>query len=99
MTAVMNGRAPRKRKLKTRSGAQLEFTELGFGAAPLGNLYRPMTEKEARTMLELRMGFRHPLFRHRAALWPRTVRDAAKWLPARETARILFDLHQSRAGA
>jgi D-threo-aldose 1-dehydrogenase len=30
----------------------LNFTELGFGGAPLGNLYRPMTEKEARVMLE-----------------------------------------------
>ena len=51
MTA-MNGRAARKRKLTTRSGAELDFTELGFGAAPLGNLYRPMTEREARVMLE-----------------------------------------------
>jgi D-threo-aldose 1-dehydrogenase len=31
---------------------ELQFTELGFGGAPLGNLYRPMTEKEARVMLE-----------------------------------------------
>jgi len=52
MTSGMNGRAPRKRRLTTRLGAQLEFTELGFGAAPLGNLYRPMTEKEARVMLD-----------------------------------------------
>ena len=51
MTA-MNGRAARKRRLTARSGAELEFTELGFGAAPLGNLYRPMTEREARVMLE-----------------------------------------------
>ena len=28
------------------------FTELGFGGAPLGNLYRPMTEKEARLTLD-----------------------------------------------
>ena len=51
MTA-MNGRAARKRKLTTRRGAELDFTELGFGAAPLGNLYRPMTEREARLCLK-----------------------------------------------
>ena len=27
-------------------------TELGFGGVPLGNLYRPMTEREARAMLD-----------------------------------------------
>ncbi|HZZ62415.1 MAG TPA: aldo/keto reductase [Roseiarcus sp.] len=36
----------------TRRGAELCFTELGFGGGPLGNLYRPMTEKEARLTLE-----------------------------------------------
>jgi D-threo-aldose 1-dehydrogenase len=45
-------RAGRKRHLAARSGATLQFTELGFGAAPLGNLYRPMTEKEARATLD-----------------------------------------------
>jgi D-threo-aldose 1-dehydrogenase len=52
MAATMNGRSARTRKIVTRRGAQLRFTELGFGGAPLGNLYRPMTEKEARVMLE-----------------------------------------------
>lgn len=38
--------------MKTRSflapsGAHLSFTELGFGTAPLGNLYRALTEEEA----------------------------------------------------
>ena len=50
--ATTNGRGARARKLVTRRGAELSFTELGFGGAPLGNLYRPMTEKEARVMLE-----------------------------------------------
>lgn len=50
--ATTNGRSARARKLVTRRGAELSFTELGFGGAPLGNLYRPMTEKEARVMLE-----------------------------------------------
>src|SRR5271169_3606083 len=52
MAASMNGRGGRARKFITRGGAELCFTELGFGGAPLGNLYRPMTEKEARVMLE-----------------------------------------------
>jgi D-threo-aldose 1-dehydrogenase len=42
----------RKRKFVTRRGVDLQFTELGFGGAPLGNLYRPMTEKEARATLD-----------------------------------------------
>ena len=45
-------RAGRKRSLATRSGATLQFTELGFGAGPLGNLFRPITEKEARATLD-----------------------------------------------
>ena len=45
-------RSLRKRKLKTRSGVELQFTELGFGAAPLGNLYRPLTERDARATLD-----------------------------------------------
>ena len=52
MATSTNGRSARSRKLITRRGAELHFTELGFGGAPLGNLYRPMTEKEARLMLE-----------------------------------------------
>jgi D-threo-aldose 1-dehydrogenase len=47
------GHTFRKRKFKARGGAELAFTELGFGAAPLGNLYRPMTEKEARATLDM----------------------------------------------
>jgi D-threo-aldose 1-dehydrogenase len=41
----------RKRKLATRGGAELQVTELGFGGAPIGNLYRPLTEKDARATL------------------------------------------------
>jgi D-threo-aldose 1-dehydrogenase len=52
MAADAHARSMRKRKLKARAGAELQFTELGFGAAPLGNLYRPMTEKEARATLD-----------------------------------------------
>src|SRR5580658_11390577 len=42
----------RRRKLKPRSGVELGLTELGFGAAPLGNLYRPLTERDARATLD-----------------------------------------------
>ena len=50
--ATGRGRALRKRKFVSRSGAELHFTELGFGGAPLGNLYRPITERDARAALE-----------------------------------------------
>ena len=52
MAASTNARNARARKFVTHRGVELQFTELGFGAAPLGNLYRPMTEKEGRVMLE-----------------------------------------------
>ena len=45
-------RAGRKRKFTTRSGAVLQFTELGFGSGPLGNHFRPVTEREARATLD-----------------------------------------------
>ena len=89
MAGAGSGHTIRKRKFKARGGAELAFTELGFGAAPLGNLFRPMTEKD---------GARHPrhglepglpLFRHRAALRPRPVGDAPQRFPARQAARLL----------
>jgi D-threo-aldose 1-dehydrogenase len=52
MAGSTNARSARTRKFETRRGVELQFSELGFGGAPLGNLYRPMTEKEARVMLE-----------------------------------------------
>src|SRR5271166_80659 len=52
MAASTNARSARARKFVTHRGVELQFSELGFGGAPLGNLYRPMTEKEARIMLE-----------------------------------------------
>ncbi len=52
MPANANGRGARTRKLVTQRGVELQFSELGFGGAPLGNLYRPMTEKEARLTLD-----------------------------------------------
>jgi D-threo-aldose 1-dehydrogenase len=42
----------KKRRFKAPSGASLSFTELGFGSAPLGNLFRPVPEKDADATLE-----------------------------------------------
>jgi D-threo-aldose 1-dehydrogenase len=42
----------KKRKFKAPSGATITFTELGFGTGPLGNLFRPHTEKEAQDTLD-----------------------------------------------
>jgi D-threo-aldose 1-dehydrogenase len=35
-----------------RNGTRLAYTELGFGAAPLGNLYRALTDEGARATLD-----------------------------------------------
>lgn len=40
------------RRFTTRSGQQLSFTELGFGTAPLGNLYRAVGETTAQATLQ-----------------------------------------------
>jgi D-threo-aldose 1-dehydrogenase len=40
------------RRFRTQSGSELTFTSLGFGTAPLGNLYRALSEDEARKALE-----------------------------------------------
>ena len=77
MPANANGRSARTRKLVTRRGAELQVSELEFGGAPLGNLYRPMTEKEARLMLDASLGHGLPILRHRAALRARAVGRAA----------------------
>jgi D-threo-aldose 1-dehydrogenase len=42
----------KKRRFKTHSGAELAFTELGFGTAPLGNLYRAHSNADAQATLE-----------------------------------------------
>jgi len=40
------------RRFERLAGRGLTFTELGFGTAPLGNLYRAITEAEAQATLE-----------------------------------------------
>ena len=39
------------RRWQRQSGARLDFTELGFGTAPLGNLYRAIGDDDARALL------------------------------------------------
>jgi D-threo-aldose 1-dehydrogenase len=41
-----------RRQWDRRGTGGISFTELGFGAAPLGNLFRAITEDEAQTVLE-----------------------------------------------
>lgn len=41
----------KKRNFKAPSGAEISFTELGFGAAPIGNLYKATGESEAQATL------------------------------------------------
>jgi D-threo-aldose 1-dehydrogenase len=52
MAGAARAQIMRKRKFNARNGAELQFSELGFGSAPLGNMYRPLTEKEARATLD-----------------------------------------------
>jgi hypothetical protein len=40
------------RPFRTPHGVALTFTTIGFGTAPLGNLYRPLSEQDARAALE-----------------------------------------------
>ncbi len=42
----------KKRNFTAPSGASISFTELGFGTAPLGNLYRAVPEKDADATLD-----------------------------------------------
>ena len=42
----------RIRPFQTKAGVVLPFTELGFGAAPLGNLFKAVREAEAQAVLE-----------------------------------------------
>ncbi|MGF6838977.1 D-threo-aldose 1-dehydrogenase [Paraburkholderia youngii] len=45
-------RLPSRRRFESRSGRSLQFTSLGFGSAPLGNLYRALNNEQARLTLE-----------------------------------------------
>jgi D-threo-aldose 1-dehydrogenase len=42
----------RKKTFMAPSGAKISFTELGFGTAPLGNLFHAVSEKDAQDTLE-----------------------------------------------
>lgn len=45
-----------RRTFTARSGGQLDFTALGFGTAPLGNLYRPIHNAQALETLQQAWG-------------------------------------------
>lgn len=51
----------KKRKFKAPSGETISFTELGFGTAPLGNLYKATDQEEAQKTLEAawKLGIRY----------------------------------------
>ena len=49
--------------------------KLGFGAAPLGNMFRDIPENEALATVQRGVGRRHPLFRQCALLWRRPCGD------------------------
>lgn len=42
----------KKNLFKAPSGASIPFTEMGMGTAPLGNLFRPVSEKDSQGTLE-----------------------------------------------
>ena len=42
----------KKNLFKAPSGASISLTEMGMGTAPLGNLYRALSEKDAQDTLE-----------------------------------------------
>jgi D-threo-aldose 1-dehydrogenase len=46
----------RTRVFRAPSGAAIPFTELGFGSAPIGNLYRAWNEEEAQAVLKEQWG-------------------------------------------
>ena len=41
-----------RRKFKAPSGAVIGFTDLGFGTAPIGNLFQPIDPEAAQKTLE-----------------------------------------------
>jgi len=44
--------APARKPFTTRSGHRLDFTAIGFGSAPLGNLYRAISNEQALQTLQ-----------------------------------------------
>ena len=72
---------------------------LGFGGAPLGNMFTAMDEATAEASLRRRLGQRHPLFRHRAALRRRPVGAPLRPCAAAAAARRIRALDQGRPAA
>ena len=69
---------------------------LGFGTAPLGNMFRAIPDEEARRDRRGRLEPGHPLLRHRPLLRRGPVRDPPGRRPCRPTARRVRAQHQGR---
>ena len=88
-----------RRAFTSRSGAIIDFTELGFGSAPVANLYRAVDEDDGAADHGGGLGRRGALFRHRAALRPRPGGNAPQPFLARQAAGGLCRLDQGRPPA
>jgi D-threo-aldose 1-dehydrogenase len=49
---LQEARGMKTRRFQAPSGAAIDFTELGFGSAPLGNLFHAISEEQAQTTLQ-----------------------------------------------
>ena len=72
---------------------------LGLGCAPIGNLFAGVSDEDAQRDGRRRVGRRHPLLRHRAALRARRVRAPPRPRAARPAARRVRALDEGRARA
>ncbi len=93
--AGQRGQPARHRAARVRSGRLnpgLSLTELGFGGAQIGNLYRATTDEEAAEAVAAAWDAGDPLFRHGTALRSGPVRAATRagsaGLPARRHRRV-----------
>ena len=87
--------------LKTRrwqrgGGAALEFTELGFGTAPLGNLYRAIGDDDARAILERAWAGGVRYYDTAPPLRARALRAPARHPPPRQAPGRVRPVHQGR---
>ena len=62
------------RLLNNRTRKPVHLTEMGFGAAPLGNLYRKVPETEAQGALQAAYDCGNQVFRYGAAIRARGLR-------------------------
>ena len=87
--------------LPTRASAPPDsgLTELAFGAASIGNLYRATTDDEASGAVTQAWEMRDPLLRHRAALRARPLGASPGAGPVGLPTRRVRRVHEGRAPA